>query len=100
MGAVKIYFDQGRAEIENRIKERKKSLRWDKTSHVCFAANQGRLFAVSLAYDLLHMIRDAGFWGESARPSIDSRIKRLVRLGPGWSTMPRSGTSMLRRFFF
>ena len=27
------------------------------------------------------MIRDTAFWGESVRPSIDSMLKRLVKVG-------------------
>jgi hypothetical protein len=27
------------------------------------------------------MIRDAAFWGESVKPSIDSIIRRLVKVG-------------------
>jgi hypothetical protein len=27
------------------------------------------------------MIRDAAFWGESVKPSIDSVIRRLVKVG-------------------
>ena len=46
-----------------------------------FAANQARLLRGCLAYNLLHMIRDAAFWGESVKPSIDSIIKRLVKVG-------------------
>src|SRR5450759_585351 len=38
---VKVYHD--RAEIENRIKEGKNTLRWDKTSCQRFEANQVRL---------------------------------------------------------
>ena len=38
---VKVY--NGRAEIENRIKEGKNTLRWDKTSCQKFEANQARL---------------------------------------------------------
>ena len=34
-----------------------------------------------LAYNLLHMIRDTAFWGESVKPSIDSIIRRLVKVG-------------------
>ena len=71
----------GRAEIENRIKEGKNTLRWDKTSCHRFAANQARLLVGCLAYNLLHMIRDAAFWGESVKPSIDSIIRRLVKVG-------------------
>lgn len=71
----------GRAEIENRIKEGKNTLRWDKTSCHRFASNQARLLVGCLAYNLLHMIRDSAFWGESVKPSIDSIIRRLVKVG-------------------
>ena len=70
----------GRVEIENRIKEGKNTLRWDKTSRYRFAANQARLLVGCLACNLLHMIRDAAFWGESVKPSIDSVIRRLVKI--------------------
>ncbi|MGO9017795.1 MAG: transposase [Syntrophobacteraceae bacterium] len=86
----------GRAEIENRIKEGKNTLRWDKTSCHRFAANQARLLVGRLAYNLLHMIRDAAFWGESVKPSVDSIVRRLVRLEPRWSTMPGGGMPILR----
>jgi hypothetical protein len=46
-----------------------------------FAANQARLFAGCFAYNLLHMVRDAAFLGESVKPSIDSILKRLVKVG-------------------
>ena len=64
-----ITIHNGRAEIENRIKEVKNTLRWDKTSCHRFAANQGRLLVGCLAYNLLQMIRDAAFWGESVTDS-------------------------------
>jgi Transposase DDE domain group 1 len=38
---VKVY--NGRAQIENRIKEGKNALRWDKTSCTRFEANQAGL---------------------------------------------------------
>ena len=58
----------GRAEIENRIKEGKNTLGWDKTNlgGVEFAANQARLLLGCLAYNLLHMIRGRSLGGESA----------------------------------
>ena len=37
---IKVY--NGRAEIENRIREGKKTWRWDKTSRQRFEANQAR----------------------------------------------------------
>jgi hypothetical protein len=83
---IAIY--NGRA-IENRIKEGKNTLRWDKTSCHWFAANQARLLVGCLAYNLLHMIRDTAFWGQSVRPSIDAIIRRLVKVGARWSTIPR-----------
>jgi len=76
---ITIY--NGRAEIENRIKEGKNTLRWDKTSCHRFAANQARLLVGCLAYNLLHMIRDSAFWGERIKPSIESIIRRLVKVG-------------------
>jgi hypothetical protein len=57
---ITIY--NGRAEIENRKKEGKNTLRWDKTSRHRFAANQARILIGCLAYNLLHMIRDTEFW--------------------------------------
>ena len=46
---IKVY--NGRAEIENRIKEGKNTLRWDKTSCQRFEANQARLKMGLLAYN-------------------------------------------------
>jgi hypothetical protein len=46
-----------------------------------FEANQARLLVGCLAYNLLHMIRDAAFWGENLKPSIESIIRRLVKVG-------------------
>ena len=57
------------------------TLGWDKTSCHRFAANQVRLLIGCLAYNLLHMIRDTAFWGEKVKPSIDSIIRRLVKVG-------------------
>jgi hypothetical protein len=58
---IKVY--NGRAQIENRIKEGKNTLRWDKTSCQHFEANQARLKMGVLAYNLLHMIRQFYVWG-------------------------------------
>jgi Transposase DDE domain group 1 len=76
---VKVY--NGRAEIENRIKEGKNTLRWDKTSCQRFEANQARLKMGVLAYNLLHMIRQFYVWGEEVRRSMDWLIKRLIKVG-------------------
>ena len=83
---VTIY--NGRAEIENRIKEGKNTLRWDKTSCHRFAANQARLLVGSLAYNLLHMIRDAAFWGESVTDSRPRQAHQAACKGWGQGGLP------------
>jgi Transposase DDE domain group 1 len=76
---IKLY--NGRAEIENRIKEGKNTLRWDKTSCQRFEANQARLKMGVLAYNLLHMIRQFYVWGEAVKRSMDWLMKRLIKVG-------------------
>jgi hypothetical protein len=76
---IKVY--NGRAEIENRIKEGKNTLRWDKTSCQRFEANQARLQMGVLAYNLLHMIRQFYVWGEEVKRSMEWLIKRLIKVG-------------------
>jgi hypothetical protein len=76
---IKVY--NGRAEIENRIKEGKNTLRWDKTSCQRFEANQARLTMGVLAYNLLHIIRQFYVWDEEVKRSIDWLIKRLIKVG-------------------
>ncbi len=76
---VKVY--NGRDDVENRIKEGKNTLRWDKTSCHRFEANQARLRMGVLAYNLLHMLRQFYVWGEEARRSIEGLIKRLIKVG-------------------
>jgi hypothetical protein len=77
---VKVY--NGRGDVENRIKEGKNTLRWDKTSCQRFDANQARLKMGVLAYNLLHMIQQFYVWGEEVKRSIDWLIKRLIKVGP------------------
>jgi len=76
---IKVY--NSRAEIENRIKEGKNTLRWDKTSCQRFEANQARLQMGVLAYNLLHIIRQFYVWGEEVKRSMDWLIKRLIKVG-------------------
>jgi hypothetical protein len=76
---VKVY--NGRGDVENRIKEGKNTLRWDKTSCHRFPANEARLKMGFLAYNLLHLIRRFYLWGEDARRSIEWVITRLVKAG-------------------
>lgn len=76
---IKVY--NGRGDVENRIKEGKNTLRWDKTSCQRFEANQARLKMGVLAYNLLHMIRQFYVWGEEVRRSMDWLIKRLIKVG-------------------
>jgi hypothetical protein len=96
----------GRAAIENRIKEGKNTLRWDKTNlaerGVC---SQPGPFIGCLTYNLLHTIRDAAFWGESAKPSIDWVIRRFVKVAAkvvyharSWYVHVASGFSLARYY--
>lgn len=71
----------GRAEIENRIKEGKNTLRWDKSSCHSFAANSARLFQGALAYNLMQLLRDIAFRGAWVRPSVEWIIRRLIKVG-------------------
>ncbi len=64
---VKVY--NGRGDEENRIKEGKNTLCWDKTSCQRFEANQTRLKMGVLAYNLLPMIRQFYVWGEEVKRS-------------------------------
>ncbi|MDA0999020.1 MAG: IS1380 family transposase [bacterium] len=76
---IKAY--NGRGDVENRIKEGKNTLRWDKTSCHRFGANQARLKMGALAYNLLHMLRRFYVKGEGVRRSIEWLIKRLIKIG-------------------
>ncbi|MBM4293534.1 MAG: IS1380 family transposase [Deltaproteobacteria bacterium] len=76
---TKVY--NGRGDVENRIKEGKNTLRWDKTSCQRFEANQARLKMGVLAYNLLHMLRQFYVWGEEVKRSMDWLIKRLIKVG-------------------
>ena len=76
---VKVY--NGRGDIENRIKEGKNTLRWDKTSCHRFEANQARLRMGVIAYNLLHMLRSFYVIGEGVKRSIEWLIKRLIKVG-------------------
>jgi len=75
----KVY--NGRGDVENRIKEGKNTLRWDKTSCHRFGANEARLQMGFLAYNLLHLTRRFYLLGEDTRRSIEWVIMRLVKAG-------------------
>lgn len=76
---VNVY--NGRGDVENRIKEGKNTLRWDKTSCHRFAANQARLLIGVLAYNLLHMLRQLYLMGEEVKRSMEWLIERLIKMG-------------------
>jgi hypothetical protein len=48
---------------------------------------------------LLHVIRDAAFWGKNVKPSIDSIIRWLVKVGARVVSIQGDGTSTLCRLF-
>jgi hypothetical protein len=70
----------GRANVENRIKEAKNTLRWDKTSCHKFEANQARLKMGLLAYNLLQILREFYMKDEVVKRSIEWLIRRLVKV--------------------
>jgi len=70
-----------RGDVENRIKEGKNTLRWDKTSCHRFGANQARLKMGALAYNLLHMLRKFYVKDEGVRRSVEWLIRRLIKVG-------------------
>ena len=74
---VKAY--NGRANVENRIKEAKNTLRWDKTSCHRFEADQARLKMGAVAYNLLHMIREFHLQGEDVKRSMEWLIRRIIK---------------------
>jgi hypothetical protein len=76
---IKVY--NGRGDVENRIKEGKNTLRWDKTSCHRFAANQARLLMSVLGYNLLHMLSQFYLVGEEVKRSMEWLINRLVKAG-------------------
>ena len=80
---IKVYHR--RAEIENRIKEGKNTLRWDKTSCHRFESNEARLKMGLLAYNLLHLLRKFYIRGEGVRRSVEWLIRRLIKVGAKFS---------------
>ena len=70
----------GRANVENRIKEGKNTLRWDKTGCHKFDANQARLKMGLLAYNLVHLPREFYMEGEDVKLSVEWLIRRIVKV--------------------
>ena len=70
----------GRANVENRIKEGKNTLRWGKTSCHKFEANQARLKMGLLAYNLLQILREFYMKDEEVKRSIEWLIRRMVKV--------------------
>ena len=54
---------------------------------------------VVLACNFLHMIRQFYVWGEKVKRSMDWLIKRLIKVGARFLTMPGSGMSTWSRLF-
>ncbi len=75
---VKVY--NGRGDVENRIKEGKNTLRWDKTSCHRFEANQARLKMGVLVYNLLHLMRERYIMGEEVKRSVEWLIRRIIKV--------------------
>jgi len=77
--------------VENRIKEAKNTLRWDKTSCHRLEANQARLKMGALAYNLLHMIREFHLTGEDVKRSMEWLIRRIIKAASRISYHGRRG---------
>jgi hypothetical protein len=77
--------------VENRIKEAKNTLRWDKTSCHRFEANQARLKMGALAYNLLHMIREFHLQGEDVKRSMEWLIRRIIKAASRFHTVAAAG---------
>ena len=84
---IKLY--NRRAETENRNKEGKNTLRWDKTSCHLFESNEARLKMELLAYNLLHLLRKFYIRGEGVRSCVDWLIRCLIKVGAKFSNHAR-----------
>ena len=76
---IKVY--NPRAEIENKIKEGKNTLCWDKTSCHRFESNEARLKMGLFAYNFLHLLRKFYTRGEGVRRSVEWMIIRMIKVG-------------------
>ena len=72
----------GRANVEDRIKEGKNTSRWYNTSCHKFDANQARRKMGLLAYNLLHLLREFYLKGEDVQRSVEWLIRRMVKVAP------------------
>lgn len=69
----------GRANVENRIKEVKNTLRRDKIICHRFQANQARLKMGALAYNPPRMLREFHLHGEDVKRSMEWLIRRVIK---------------------
>jgi hypothetical protein len=72
----------GRGQMENYIKDHKRSLKSDRTSCHSFEANQFRLFLHSAAYVLMHSLRENILKGtELAQAQFDTIRLKILKVG-------------------
>ncbi len=83
--AAQVLYEQdycGRGEMENRIKEQQLCLFADRTSCRTLRANQLRLWFSTLAYVLLHVLRERGLQGTPlATARCDTIRTKLLKIG-------------------
>lgn len=80
----------GRGEMENRIKEQQLCLFADRTSCRTLRANQLRLWFSTLAYVLLHVLRERGLKGtQLASARCDTIRTKLLKIGAAVSVTVR-----------
>ena len=84
-GPAQALYEQdycGRGDMENRIKEQQQDLFADRTSTTGFRSNQLRLWFSTLAYLLMHRLRQIGLKGTSLAQATCGTIRlRLFKLG-------------------
>ncbi len=82
-----VKVDNGRGDVETRIKEGKNMLLWDKTSCHRFADNRALLLMGVLACNLLCRLRQFYLRSGEVKRSIEWLIKRLFRVAASRRTV-------------
>jgi len=72
-----VRASNGTGDTENRLKDGKDTLRWDKTSSRLFTANLAMLLIGVLPYNLLHMLQQFFLVGDQIKRSMERIIERL-----------------------
>ena len=71
----------GRGDVENRIKEGKRAIRWTRLSCQRFQDNEVRLQLFALAYNLGNFIRTLALPDEVSHWSLTTIREKLIKIG-------------------